>query len=363
MKQYFANILKGKTRLNPVHPIFILLHILSIPYLLIIKARIYLYKTGVFKTNRLKCPVISVGNLTLGGTGKTPVVEYIARVFMDRGLKPVVLTRGYGRSSSSPVAIVSNKENILMRPEEAGDEPYLLAQNNSSLPVIVGKNRFQAGKTAIKNFNPDVIILDDGFQHLAIERDLNIVLLNKINPFGNDHIFPAGFLREPVSALKRADIILYTHSDESTDRENKNLFLKKDIPEFRTTHTFEKLVYMKDQKVISPEALNGKKAVIFCGIGEPDSFRYRVEQYGAEVVYNKYYPDHYVYRLSDLQFINGTAEKLKADFILTTQKDGVKIKDMASEFPLIWTVRMKIKFDEGEDKFQKVLLSCISRKS
>lgn len=363
MRQYFANILKGKTRLNPVHPIFILLHILSLPYLLIVKARISLYKTGVFKTNRLKCPVISVGNLTLGGTGKTPVVEYIARVFMDKGFKPVVLTRGYGRSPKFSIAIVSNGENILLKQEEAGDEPYLLARNNPSLPVIVGKNRYQAGKTAIKNFNPNVIILDDGFQHLSIDRDLNIVLLNSICPLGNGYIFPAGFLREPVSSLKRADIILYTHSDESTDNDCENLLLKEDVPKFRTTHAFEKIVCMKDKKVISPEELNKKKVVAFCGIGESDSFKNKIELYGAEVIYYKFYPDHYVYRLSDLQFIHGTAEKLKADLILTTQKDGVKIKDMASAFPLIWTVRMKIKFVEGEDKFQEVLLSCISQLS
>ena len=359
MRRYFANILSGKTKLHTFHPLVFLLHIFSFAYLLIVQVRLFLYKTGIFKTNKLQCPVISVGNLTLGGTGKTPVVQYIARFFITNGLKPVILSRGYGRSSKTLVAIVSNGENILLKPEEAGDEPYLLAENNPSLPIIVGKSRFLTGNIAINEFKPDIIILDDGFQHLSLARDLNIVLINSIRPLGNGHIFPAGSLREPISALKRADIILYTHSDEAPDNCCANLPTRKDILKPETIHTFDKIVRISDQKIIPPEKLNKKKVMVFCGIGEPGSFRKRVEQHGAEIVDYKCFPDHYVYNMSDLQSIQKTAEKLKADLILTTQKDGVKIKEMASSFPLIWVVRMKIEFSTGEDKFQEALLSCV----
>ena len=359
MRRYFADILNGKTRLHPLHPLFILLHIFSAAYLLIVQARLLLYKTGIFKTNRLECPVISVGNLTLGGTGKTPVVEYIARFFIEKGLKPVILSRGYGRSSKTPIAIVSNGENILLRPEEAGDEPYLLAENNPAVPVIVGKDRFRSGEAAIKKFKPGVIILDDGFQHLSLARALNIVLLNCVKFSGNGYIFPAGPFREPVSALQRADMILYTHADEAPDNCCENLPVRKEILKLKTIHTFDKIVRENDQKKISPKELNKKKVVLFCGIGEPDSFRKRVEQYGAEIVHFKYFSDHYVYKAGDLQSLHKTAETLKADFILTTQKDSVKIKEVVSAFPLIWTVMMKIEFTEGEEKFQKALFSCI----
>ena len=359
LRRYFADILNGKTKLHSFHPLVFLLQTLSLAYLLIVQARLFLYKTGILKTNRLGCPVISVGNLTLGGTGKTPIVAYIASFFIDKGLKPVILSRGYGRSSKTSIAIVSNGENILLKPGEAGDEPYLLAENNPTVPVIVGKDRFRTGETAIKKFNPDVIILDDGFQYLSLASDLNIVLLNCIKPLGNGYIFPAGPLREPASALQRADMILYTHSDEAPDNCCENLPVRKDILKLKTIHTFDKIVRINDQKKISPEELNKKKVVLFCGIGEPDSFKKRVEQHGAEIVYYKYFPDHYVYKAGDLQSLHKAAENLKADFILTTQKDSVKIKEVVSEFPLIWTVMMKIEFTSGEEKFQKTLFSCI----
>ena len=359
LRRYFVDILNGKTKLHPFHPLFILLHPLSLAYLLIVQARLFLFKTGIFKTNKLGYPVISVGNLTLGGTGKTPVVEYIARFFIDKGFKPAVLSRGYGRSSKTSIAIVSDGENILLKPGEAGDEPYFLAENNPTVPVIVGKKRFQAGKVAIEKYKPDVIILDDGFQHLSLARDLNIVLLNCVKFQGNSNIFPAGSFREPVSALQRADMILYTHSDEAPDNCCENLPVRKDILKLKTIHTFDKIVRVNDQKKISPEELNKKKVVLFCGIGEPGSFRKRVEQYGAEIVHYKYFPDHYFYKAGDIQSLYKTAEILKADFILTTQKDSVKIKEVASAFPLIWTVMMKIEFTKGEEKFRKALFSCI----
>ena len=366
LKQYFANILNGKTKLHPLHPFSIVLHAISLAYLLIVHTRVFFYKTGILKTNKLRCPVISVGNLTLGGTGKTPVVEYIVRYFVNKGLKPVILSRGYGRDSKTSVAIVSNGDNILLKSDEAGDEPYLLAENNPTVPILVSKDRFLGGKAAISKFNPDVIILDDGFQHLSLARDYNITLINCIKPLENSHIFPAGPLREPISALKRADMILYTHSDEAPDNCCENFIKRSDILKLETIHTFDKIVRMNDQKTVSPEELNKKKVVVFCGIGEPDSFIRKIRQLGAEVVQSETFPDHYVYKMDNLQSISETAEKLKADFILTTQKDGVKIKELMAPLLPIWIVRMKIEFikgkDKGEEKFQETLYSCVMSK-
>ena len=365
MKQYFANILNEKIKLHPLHPLSIVLHAISLAYLLIVQARVFFYKTGIFKTNKLSCPVISVGNLTLGGSGKTPVVEYIVRFFVEKGLKPVILSRGYGRDSKASVAIVSNGDNILLKSGEAGDEPYLLAENNPTVPVIVSKDRFLGGKTAISKFNPDVIILDDGFQHLSLARDRNIALINCIKPLENGHIFPAGSLREPISALKRADMILYTHSDEAPDNCCENLTIKQDILKLETIHAFDKIIRINDQKTVPLKELNKKKVLVFCGIGEPDSFIRKIRQLGAKVVHSESFPDHYVYKMDDLQSISEISEKLKADFILTTQKDGVKIKELTPLLP-IWIVRMKIEFikgkDKGEEKFQETLYSCVMSK-
>jgi len=360
LREYFINIWNGKRK---THPVRILLRLVSLLYLFAIQGRSCFYKTGILKVKKLPCPVISVGNLTLGGTGKTPVVAYIARFFSDKGLNPVVLSRGYGRSVRTPIAIVSDGKNILLNPEEAGDEPYLLAENHPSLPILVGKNRYQSGIKAIKEFNPDVLILDDGFQHLSLARDLDIVLINNSKPVVNDHIFPSGPFREPVSALQRSDVVLYTHSDESTGDGFENISVKKDGLRLKASHDFENISRMKDKKIKLPEELNKKKIAIFCGIGEPGSFRKRIEQYGGEVVYFETYPDHYVYNAEDIEFIRQRARKLKAELILTTQKDEVKIKWIAPAVPFIWVVRLKIGFVEGEQKFQEALLASVLQKN
>src|SRR3989338_4045779 len=179
----------------------------SILYGICIKLRYFLYHTGIFKTKRLTCKVISIGNITVGGSGKTPMAIYLAKKLKEKGRKVIILSRGY-KGKVKGIGVVSDGGNILLDPEDAGDEPYLMAAKLKNIPVIVGKDRYKAGLYAIEKFNPDVIILDDGFQHIRLARDIDFLLIDLRKGFGNGHLFPLGMLREPLSGLKRGTFFL-----------------------------------------------------------------------------------------------------------------------------------------------------------
>ena len=182
-----------------------------------------LYTRGRLKSHRLPCPVISVGNLTLGGTGKTPLVIHLAEKIQGMGYRPVILSRGYKGLAEKGGAVVSDGRNLLCDARQAGDEPYLMAILLPTVPVVVGRHRYRAGMDAIRRFQPDIILLDDGFQHLQLKRDLNLLLLDAQNPFGNRYLFPRGTLREPEVSLLGADAVVLTRSGPARGREHNNL--------------------------------------------------------------------------------------------------------------------------------------------
>jgi len=176
----------------------------------IVKLRSDAYRQGWFPVNRLPCQVISVGNLTLGGTGKTPMTIYVSQQIQSMGFRTAVISRGYGGRAEKTGGIVSDGRRLLMKPIDAGDEPYMMARKLEGIPVLVGQDRYHTGNLALDAFFPEVIILDDAYQHLRLYRDINLVLLDASNPFGNGHLFPRGTLREPISALSRADAVIMT---------------------------------------------------------------------------------------------------------------------------------------------------------
>ena len=206
---YFRELVEGQRRGWFDLSLLFLLTLLSFPYELLLRMRARAYEAGLFISHNLGRPVISVGNLTVGGTGKTPAVAMLAKYFIARGKRVVVLSRGYGGTLRGE-AIVSDGETLFLSVAEAGDEPYLLASTVPRLMAVVGANRFRAGKLAMEKLAPDIFILDDGFQHLRLKRTLDILLLDSRRPFGNGRTLPAGLLREPVSAAVRADIIIHT---------------------------------------------------------------------------------------------------------------------------------------------------------
>jgi len=209
LEAFFYEVISPKRSWH-LTPVYGMLRLFSVLYSFAQRVRAWGYRAKIFKTRRLDCRVISIGNLTLGGTGKTPTVMLVADTLRRRGFKPAILSRGYGGNSTEPVNVVCDGQQILLSPEAVGDEPVMMAGRLKDIPVLTGRARYQTGRYAIERFGADVLILDDGYQHLPLHRDLNILLCDETRPFGNGVIFPAGELREPLSAVQRADLICLT---------------------------------------------------------------------------------------------------------------------------------------------------------
>src|SRR3990170_917274 len=266
-------------------PFFILLFVLSLPYRAVARCRNLLYDSGIIPSKKLPCPVVSIGNITVGGTGKTPTVIMLAIMLKAAGYRPAVLSRGYGRKNTKVIKIVSDGRNIRTDHDEAGDEPFLIAVMLPEIPIVVCSDRYLAGKRAIEEFSADILILDDGFQHRRLYRDIDILLLNNARPVGNSHLLPCGSLREQVKALKRADIVLLTGSSPEG-----NMRLGSRLETF--LHDFPNIFYSyhKPLKVISgkndslpPDWLKEKKIYAFAGIGAPLSFSRTIESLGGNL--------------------------------------------------------------------------------
>ena len=229
---------KDGTAVSPLAP---LLSGISAIYGAAQKLRASCYRQNLFRSQALPCRVISIGNLTVGGTGKTPMTIYLARNLQQSGKSVVVISRGYKGAAESGGGIVSDGRNLLLDADQAGDEPYLMACRLPGIPVVVGKNRFEAGMLAVREFQPEIIVLDDAYQHLKLKRDINIILLDHDRPFGNSHLLPRGILREPKAALMRASACILTRSPQAADQEvsDKRSEIKSVLPEipvFRSFH-------------------------------------------------------------------------------------------------------------------------------
>ncbi|MDP2991986.1 MAG: tetraacyldisaccharide 4'-kinase [Deltaproteobacteria bacterium] len=284
-----------------------------------------------------------MGNLTLGGTGKTPVTMWLADYIRSKEKKVTIVSRGYRAKNKRPVSIVSDGQRIFLGPDEAGDEPFMMARNLPGVPLLIGKERFLVGMRAIEDFSPDVVLLDDGYQHLGLARDLNLLLLRTVKPFGNGRVFPAGTLREPLSALKRADAFILTYAEEEAGSvmEEQRLFLQERFPNkpvfvsyckpvsfYLLNETSIRLGRTKDNEKASHNLseLKGKKALAFCGIAHPESFRKMLIRLGIDLVDFIAYRDHYDYHRGDIEEIEEKAARKGAEFIITTEKDAVKIE-------------------------------------
>lgn len=293
-----------------------------------IRAR--LYEKDVLSSKRLPCRVVSIGNILAGGTGKTPMTILIAQTLNDMGYRVAVISRGYRGRMENSGGVVSDGRRIISGPEDAGDEPYLMARRLKGIPVVVGSRRYDSGMVAVKRFHPDVIVLDDAFQHLRLKRDLNLVLLDCHAPFGNGHILPRGLLREPMSALNRAHAIVFTRCGHAVESSILDA-LPGQRPVFYTAHTqvirttrLDDGTLLNDTTDIS--ALKGKKIVAFSGLADNHQFFDGLEQAGCMLVHTFSFADHHRYGSSDLNRITETARERDADLLVTTYKDFVKIE-------------------------------------
>lgn len=338
---YWRSLASGSNSNALARLLAMLLVPFALPYALIQRLRATLYLSGLLEAKGLPRPVISIGNITVGGTGKTPVTAYIARLLLDQGLKVAVLSRGYGGSMEGNTAIVSDGQDILLSAGQCGDEPFLLASTIPGLMVVIGSNRHAAGMLAMERLSPDIFLLDDGFQHLGLKRDLNILLLDCRRPFGNGWTLPAGLLREPASAANRADLIIYTRCQDSTC----NALAVPAKPACRARHGLATVVPLTGGTPLTIEMLRGKKVLAFAGIAEPGHFFAELSSLGITLVAAVSLPDHAPY---DQACITGLAAQMQvcgAEYAVTTEKDGVKLGQLPPELaknillaPLVLTI-------------------------
>lgn len=326
-------------------------------FCLIISLRTYLYKLGAFKTEELKCRVVCVGNITSGGTGKTPAVRLLAGKLKQQGFKTVILSRGYKGSLKGRLEVAADEEQILRTAAEVGDEPYLLARQLPGIPVVIGKNRYRAGQYICLRFTPHILILDDGYQHIKLARQVNIMLIDATNPFGNGKLLPRGILREPLAALARSQVFLLTKTDLAEDVSPIIDTLKRYNPKapiLTSIHQPVDLSELKKDKKRSLKWLKGRKVVCFSGIGNPDSFVKTVQGLGAEIVGHISFADHHAYTLAKLTQLEQEALALGAEALITTEKDGVRITDYTPASLPILTLNIELKITSDEQEWEKV---------
>ncbi|HEY6872641.1 MAG TPA: tetraacyldisaccharide 4'-kinase [Geobacteraceae bacterium] len=335
-ERYFRELWDGKRHKLVDRLMLFLLTLCSIPYELTVRFRAHAYAIGLLPSRRLPLPVVSVGNLTVGGTGKTPAVAMLARFFMARGKRVAVLSRGYGGSLAGKEGVVSDGTVLLLTPQEAGDEPCLLAATNPGLMVVVGADRYRAGLMAMERLAPDIFILDDGYQHLRLKRDLNILLLDSGRPFGNGRVLPAGLLREPRVAGDRADLIIYTRSSEGEDTAH--------FPGKPACRAFHHLVGVTlNGGELRPLAeLKGLDGVAFAGIANPTAFFSDLAEEGLTLADAVSFPDHCRYGEREIARILGAAAACGADYLITTAKDAVKLGAYRGRLPNLYTAALEM---------------------
>jgi tetraacyldisaccharide 4'-kinase len=337
------------------------LTLLSLPYEWGVRLRTIFYSTNLWKSKRLPCPVISVGNITVGGTGKTPLVITLAKGLTDRGIPVAVLSRGYkGKGSSGP--LVSDGKTLLLSPEESGDEPFQMAQALKGIPVLIGKDRFANGQLVLQRFNIRGVLLDDGYQHLQLHRDLNILLIDSEIGFGDHHLLPRGILREPLRHLHRAHLFLLTKVEDPENCRPLEKMLREFHPSSPVFHS-----HYEPQGLIGPggewvglQTLKGKKALAVSGIANPAYFSLLLRKCGMEIVREMIFPDHHRFTSKDLVAIE--KESKEADWIVTTEKDIVKLEEVRVIHPPLLALRIEMKIWE-EEEFYKRVMEVFSMKS
>ena len=314
----------------------------ALGYTLVVRARNRCYDWGLVNVHRVAAPVVSVGNLTLGGTGKTPMVEWLARWFQSRGVRIAVVSRGYGAEAGSP-----------------NDEALELAQKLPGVPHFQDPDRVAAARRAIEQSDCEVILLDDAFQHRRIARNLDLVLLDACDPFGYGRIFPRGTLREPAAALRRAGVIVLSRADmlEPARREPTWHRVRRIAPEAACAEAAHVPVGVRSASggTASLDALLGKRVAAFCAIGNPAGFRHTLEHSGVRPAGWRVFPDHHRYTPADIQALAAWAERLEAAAAVCTHKDLVKVgADRLGSLPL-WAVCVEFRFLSGQEAVEERL--------
>jgi tetraacyldisaccharide 4'-kinase len=352
------------------------LYAISLIYGAGLKLREFGYRREIMPSHQLPCRVICVGNITLGGTGKTPMTMHVAQAVKQMGFKAAVVSRGYRGGAESQGGIVSDGKSIQMGPQRAGDEPYMIACSLSGIPVIVGKDRYAAGMLAHEKFRPDVIILDDGFQHLRLKRDIDLVLLDYAQPFGNSHLLPRGTLREPISSLARSHACILTRHRTGRNDTGKASFemIKKYAPQnplFTSTHVPYyykvkcgaripvKAIY---DRHLCPEPDRPLKESIFgfSGIARNTEFQNTVKNLGFNAQGFLEFSDHHHYTEQDLIDIQSRADNSGARQLITTEKDLVRLSPLNPFSMDLVAVGVKVSLGDERQEFLSFIKEQLS---
>lgn len=318
----------------------------SVPYGLATRLRNLGYDRGWLRCARVPAPVVSVGNLTVGGTGKTPFVEHVAGFYRRRDVRVAVLSRGYGADHGP------------------NDEALVLEENLPDVPHLQGADRAALARSAIEELESTLLVLDDGFQHRRLCRDLDVVLIDATAPWGHGRLLPRGLLREPKSGLRRAHLVALTHCDQISEAEKARLReevarLAPGIPVIETTHRPTELVNA-DEATAPLEALLGRPTAAFCGVGNPESFRRTLADLGADVCAFREYPDHHAYTREDVDDLRAWARGLPSDCqVVVTQKDLVKLRlSRLGDRPL-WSLRIRLHVERGAEELERRLEAAL----
>ncbi len=350
-----------------------ILYALSHLYRGIVQGRLALYRRRIYREHALGCPVVSVGNVTVGGTGKTPVVELLARELTAGGRKVAILSRGY-KSVPKPLLrrfadkifrkkniftprIVSDGQALLLDSRTAGDEPFMLANNLRGVVILVDRDRVKSGLYAMEHFGSDLLLLDDGFQYVRLEHRIEIALIDRQTPFGNEFLLPRGTLREPPANLRRATHILIT---KCTGGENTALIARirrynRTAEIIETSHRPRHLRNLLTGEVKPLDFLAGKRVGSICGIAAPESFEGALRKLGAKIELSKIYTDHHRYSDREIENFVTRCARRNMDAILTTEKDAVRIpRLLEAEVPLYY-LRVEIEILRGEESWQRLI--------
>ena len=325
--------------------------------------RLLAYNRGLLKRKSLPGFVVSVGNLTAGGTGKTPATIMLARWASEAGYCVAVLSRGYKGRYKEKVLEVSDGVRVKADSLVVGDEPFLLSRKLSGVPVVISRKRHLAGLFAHGKFGSDFFILDDGFQHLELKRDLDLALIDASSPFGNGHLLPWGPLREPVDQLARADAFIITRASPGSSSDSIADFLNRRFPTtpvFCGDHIPEKVVFPHSKRVCDAGILKGKRVVAFAGIARPESFKDTLIKLGAESVYLKGFRDHHRFKRDEIQDLIHLKEKINAHCLLTTEKDWTRISAFDPAPPEIGYLCIRFSILSAQKEFFEMVHTALS---
>ena len=320
----------------------------------LLASREWLYARGVLASRALDCPVVSIGNLTVGGTGKTPAVELAVRTLRELGHRPGVLSRGYGRRSQG-VQVVADAASIRLDAEEGGDEPYLLARRLPGVPIVVGSNRFEAGTVARERFGITALVLDDGFQHRTLSKDLEIVMARAVNPWGNGRLLPGGPLREPLSGLARAHVVVATGARRAEDAAEVRASVERlapGVPVLTAVHEPTECFEASAMRFVPLSALGKTRLVAFAGIGTPDGFSRTLRDTAVDVTAFEPFADHHWYTREDLARLDRRAADTGAEGVITTEKDWVRLRTLPPLKRPMYVLSVRLRLTSGEEAWR-----------